>query len=449
MAQRPSGFGAFTVMWSGQLFSALGTRMTNFALSIFVWQQTGSATDLSFMMFFALGATVMFSPLAGSLVDRWDRRVTIVISDIGSAVATFALLFMMMSGSTHIWQLYIVNFLTGAFLAFQAPAYSSAITVMMKKSHYPRANAMMWAVRTLPVIFAPAFAATLLGYTGIHLILLLDGLSYVIAIIAVYLVKLPEMPKPEEKRPSLLRDSLVGFRYIVQRPALIGLEAVLFAISLFAAIGYAMLVPLVLARSGNNEAALGVVQTVGAVGGVLGGVLLGVLKPPSRKMTWVLGAILGFSILGRLVYGIGDSVVWWAAGLFFTHIFIPFIDGLGQTIWQEKVEPAVQGRVFAARQFIENISIPIGLAIAGPVADSFFEPAMREGGSLSDTFGWLVGTGPGSGMGLLCVLVGVLGIGVGVIGFLSPTIRDVETLIPDYVAPQATAKSEPAMATEG
>ncbi|MGB3438349.1 MAG: MFS transporter [Actinophytocola sp.] len=445
MVQRPSGFGAFTVIWSGQLLSALGTRMTNFALSIWVWQQTGSATDLAMMMFFAFGATVLFSPLAGILIDRLSRRLTIVLSDLGSAVATFALLAMFLTGSVELWQLYIVNFLTGAFLAFQLPAFSAAITVMMEKGRYPRANAMMWAVRTLPVIFAPAFAATLLGLTGVNLILLLDALTYVVAIAAVFLVNLPPTSPSVGDRNSIWRDSLFGFRYILARPALVGLESMLVVISLFAAIGYAMLVPIVLARSGDSEAQVGVVLTIGAFGGVLGGVLLGVIKFPGRKMPWVLGAILGFSIVGRLVYGVGDSVVAWSAGLFFIHLFIPFIDGLSQTIWQEKVDPAVQGRVFAARQFVESIPVPLGLVIAGPVADQIFEPAMDPGGALAGTFGWLVGTGPGAGMGLLTVLVGVLGIGVAAIGFASRNVREVETIIPDHVPAPPAPSGVPAM----
>lgn len=443
MVRRPSGFGAFTVLWIGQLLSALGTRMTAFALSIWVWQKTGSVTDLAFMMFFALGVTVLFSPIAGSLIDRWDRRITIVLADVGSAVATFALLALFLTGSVQLWQLYLVNALTGASLAFQLPAYASTVTVMMEKGRYPRANAMLWAVRTLPVIFAPGLAAILLGVADIRLILFIDGLSFLIAIGAAFVVTIPPIPASDEPRSSLWQDCLFGFRYIISRPPLVGLESVLFAISLFAAVGYAMLIPLILARSGS-EADVGIVLTVGAIGGVLGGIVLGTLRPPRRKMILVLGGILGFSILGRLVYGVGTEVVAWSAGLFFTHLFIPFIDGYGQSIWQEKVEPGVQGRVFAARQFIENISIPIGLAVAGPVADHVFEPAMRADGALAGTFGWLVGTGPGAGMGLLCVLVGVLGIGVGVVGFLNRTVRDVELLIPDHGKAPATRAEPPA-----
>ncbi|MGX7829149.1 MFS transporter [Actinokineospora sp. 24-640] len=445
MTKRPSGFGAFTIMWFGQILSALGTRMTNFVLGIWVWQQTGSATEMALMMFFGLGATVLFSPIAGSIVDRWDRRLTIVLSDVGSIVVTFGLLALFMAGDAQMWHLYLVNAVTGALLAIQVPAYSAAITVMMEKGQYTKANAMMWAVRTLPVIFAPALAAAFLSATDITVILLVDGLTYVVAVIAVYLVVLPPKVHSDEPRTGMWRDSLYGFQYILRRPPLLALQGVLFGISLLAAVGWALLVPLVLARSGGDEGTLGLVQTLGAVGGVLGGVLLGVLKFPRRKMTVVLGAILGFSILGRILYGVGDGWVAWSAGLFFVQLFIPFIDGLAQTIWQEKVEPAVQGRVFAARLFIENLSIPIGMLAAGPLADHVFEPAMTEGGALAGTFGWLVGTGPGAGIGLMFVIVGVLGVAVGAAGWFAKSVREVETLVPDHDAePAAEPASGPA-----
>ncbi len=449
MLKRPSGFGAFTIIWIGQLLSAIGTRMTNFALSIYVWQLTGTATELALMLFFGLGATILFSPLAGSLVDRWNRRLTIVLSDVGSVVVTVGLLALFLTDSVQIWQLYVVNALTGAFLAIQIPAYSATITIMMEKTRYTRANAMMWSVRALPVIFAPGFAAVLLGITGVKMILLLDALTFLVAIATIFTVQIPSTPKSStpEEHTNLWRDSLYGFRYIIRRPPLMALQTILFAISLLAAVGWALLVAFVLARAGGDEVQLGIVQTVGAVGGVLGVFLLGVFRPPSRKITVVLGAILGFSILGRILYGVGDTVVIWSAGLFFVHLFIPFIDGLAQTVWQEKVEPAVQGRVFAARLFFENLAIPIGMLSAGPLADRVFEPAMREGGSLAGTFGWLVGTGPGAGIGLIFVIIGVLGVAVGLAGFASRNVRDVEVLIPDHDAlPPKPEAAKPALA---
>ncbi|WP_425321279.1 MFS transporter [Couchioplanes caeruleus] len=438
---------AFSVLWVGQVLSTLGTRMTNFALSIWIWQATGHASDLALMTFFAFAATVVFSPIAGSLIDRWSRRLTILLSDAGSAIVTALLLALYLTGSVSVWHLYVVNVVTGALLAFQLPAYSATISLMMEKDHYPRANAMLSLARSVPAIFAPAAAGALLAATNIEVVLLVDAISYALAVVTVFMVRIPPRPVSEhEETPSMWRDSVLGFAYILRRPGLLGLQGILFAVGLFAAMGWVLLTPMVMARTGNAEAQVGVVLSVGAIGGVLGGALLGVLRPTRQKMLRLLLAALAFGLFGRVLLGVGDSLFVWSAAWFFAWLCVPFIDGYGQAIWQEKVSPELQGRVFAARQLIENLAVPIALGIAGPLADYFLEPAMRSGGSLAGTFGGLVGTGPGAGMALLCVITGVLGVLVVVAGALSPTVRLVESRIPDHDATpseRAAAVDEP------
>lgn len=445
--KRPTGFAAFTVIWLGQLVSTLGTRMTNFALSIFIWQQTGRASDLALMTFAAFLATVVFSPIAGSLIDRWNRRLTIVLSDIGSAAATCAILVLFLTGAAQVWQLYVVNLVTGAFLAFQAPAYASTISVMMAKGHYPRANAMLSLAQSVPAIFAPSLAAVLLTVVNIRLVLAIDVASYLLAIATVFLVAIPARPAVEPgERESVWRDSLFGFRYILARPGLLGLQGILFAINLFAAMGWILLTPMVLSRTGNSSAEVGVVLSLGAVGGVVGGLLIGFLPATSRKMARMLWGIVVFSVLGRVLLGVGHSLVVWAIAWSVAWLCIPFIDGYGQAIWQEKVAPAVQGRVFAARNLMDNLALPLALGIAAPLADFVLEPAMRrQHGSLAGLFGGIVGTGPGAGMALVCVFTGLLGVLVAVAGFTIPSVRHVETQLADH---DAVPAAEPSMSHE-
>lgn len=446
LLKRPSGFAGFTTLWFGQVLSALGTRMTNFALSIWVWQQTGSATDLALLLFFAFGATVLFSPMAGALVDRWDRRLTLALSDAGAAGATAIMLILFLSGSAEVWHLFAVNFVIGAFLAFQLPAYYSTITLMMEKGRYPRANAMMFAVRSAPVIFAPGLAAAVLSATSIEAILLADVVSCVFGITAVLLVRMPAMPEPTEvETPNLWQDCLFGFRYMLARPPLARFEAVLFAINLFAAIGFVLLIPMILAR-GGSEIQLGIVQSIGAVGGVAGVLVLSALKPTRHKMFRMLVAMVAFSVLGRILYGVGDTFLLWGIALLFVHWCIPFIDGYAQSIWQEKVEPAAQGRVFGSRQFIEDLTVPIGALIAGPLVDHVVEPWFVEGQGGAESLGWLVGTGAGAGMALMFVVIGVLGVLVAVVGFAAPSVRNIETILPDFdeIEPPAQPARAPA-----
>ena len=432
--RRPSGFAAFTTMWAGQVLSALGSRMVAFAVSVWLWEQTGRATDLVLLVFFAFGGTVLFSPIAGALVDRWNRRLTLVISDAGSGLASAFLLLLFLLGSVELWHLYAVNAVIGVCMAFQVPAYAATITLMMEKGRFPRANAMMFAVRSAPLIFAPGLAAALLEMTTIEVILVVDAVSFLVAVAAVFAVRIPVVPRPREaSRPSLWQDALFGFRLIWREPALARFEALLFAVCLFASVGFVLLIPMVLARGGSGID-LGFVQTVGAVGGVAGVVLMSALKPTPHKVLRMLIAILLFSVVGRILYGVGDTVVLWAIALLFVHLCIPVIDGYAQSIWQEKVEPAAQGRVFGARMFVEDLTVPIAALVAGPLVDQVVEPWMHEGHAGAELFGGLVGTGPGAGMALVFVVIGVLGALVGVIGFLVPSIRRIETILPDFDA---------------
>lgn len=441
--QRPSGFAAFTTLWFGQFLSVIGTRMTNFALSIYVWDATGNATDFTFMLFFAFAATMIFSPIAGAVIDRWNRRLTLLLSDLGCAAATAVLLVVFTTGSVSMWQLYLINFVTGAFVAFQVPVFQATITLMMERAKYTRANAMMFLVRSTPELFAPLIAALLLAATNIKAVLLIDSLSYVFAIAAILLVAIPAAPKQPDgpQRARFWQDCLFGFRYILRNQSLRNLQLFLVAINVLASIGFILLRPMVLVRTGNSTTALSLVLATGAIGGVAGALMLGLLKSPRDKMIRILWATVVFSVIGRILYGVSDMMIFLAVALVVVHLCIPIVDGYTNTIWQEKVEPHVQGRVFAARQFTEELTVPLAALIAGPVVDNLLTPWMQPGHSGATLFGDLVGTGQAGGLGLTFVLIGVLGTVLAAAGFLLPSMRRIETILPDYEEPALVAAS--------
>lgn len=153
---------------------------------------------------------------------------------------------------------------------------------------------------------------------------------------------------------------------------------------------------------------------------------------PKRRVHGLLGGLALESLLGTLLLGVGRSLPVWAVGAFFTAFFMPIINGSNQAIWQSKVAPDVQGRVFAVRRLIAQVTSPLGLLIAGPLADFVFEPAMRTDNMLSDLFGGLIGVGPGSGMALMFVFAGVLGVAVSLSGYLFRAVRDAESILPDH-----------------
>lgn len=434
--QQPSGMLGFSIIWFGQLVSLTGSGMTIFALTLWAWQATGSATALALMSFFFMGPTILMSPVAGALVDRWSRKFVMILTDAVSGLATLTVLLLYLSGQLQIWHLYAVAAVVGAFQAFQWPAYSATISVMVDKKHYGRANGMMSLAEAGSAIAAPILAGLLIGLIGIAGVMTIDLITFLLAIGTLTVVHIPQPPKitadSDTQRSSLLQESLYGFRYILQRPSLLGLQLTLMATNLLAAFAYGVMSPMILARTENNAQILGTVLSVSGIGGVMGGLAMSAWGGPKRRVHGLLGGLALKSLLGMTLLGLGRSLPVWATAAFCSAFLIPIINGSNQAIWQSKVAPDVQGRIFAVRRLIAQITSPLGLLIAGPLADLLFEPAMRTDSILRDLFGGLVGAGPGSGMALMFVFAGMLGVAVGLSGYLFRVVRDAESLLPDH-----------------
>ncbi len=425
----------FTIVWAGQVVSLLGSAMTQFALTIWAYELTGSATALALAAFFGFAPGIILSPIAGALVDRWDRRLVLMLSDLGGGLATVMLFLLYSAGNLQIWHVYIAVAIAGAFASFQWPAYSAAISLMIPKEQYGRANGMISLAESLAGVVAPALAAVLLVVIGLRGVMLIDIVTFIAAISAVLAISIPKPPPSEagaEGKGSLLQEAAYGFRYIASRRSLLGLQLTFFFINLTSTFSGVITAPMLLARSGSDETVLASVQSLGSVGGIIGGLLLSTWGGPKRRVHGVLLSMVGISLLGEVVMGLGRTVLVWSAGAFMINALHPMLNGSNQAIWQAKVAPDVQGRVFAARRMIAQISAPIAMILAGPLADRVFEPAMREGGALAPIFGGLVGTGAGAGMGLMFVIFGLLGVMVGASGYLFRAIRDAETLLPDH-----------------
>lgn len=432
-----SGMRGFTIVWIGQLISLLGTGMTRFALTIWAWQVTGEATALALVGFFTFAPTVLMSPVAGALVDRWNRKLVMMLSDLAAGVSTAVVLILHAGGVLEIWHLYLMGAFTGVFQAFQFPAYSAAVTLMISKEQYGRANGMIGLAGSASNIIAPILAGILIGTIGITGIMTFDVFTFIVAILALLLVHIPQpLPSKEgrEVKTSLWRDSLYGFKYIYERPSLLGLLLVFLAVNLTLSISFTLLAPMILTRTSNNSMVLGAVQSAFGVGGVVGGLIMSAWGGPRRRINGVLiGMALQF-VFGQTLMGLGRGPYVWAAAAFSTLFLLPIVNGCSQAIWQAKVPPAVQGRVFATRRLIAQISNPVGTVLAGPLADYVFGPAMMPGGILTPVFGWLVGAGTGAGMSLMFVMTGALGTIVSIGAYAFRTIRNVEDILPDHDA---------------
>jgi MFS family permease len=440
---------AFLLLAFGQFISLTGSAMTTFALSIWAWEQTGEATALALAGFFNILPLILLSPIAGALVDRWNRKLTMMLSDLGAGVATIGIFLLYSSGQLEIWHIYVSAVITGAFQTFQWPAYSAAIALMVKKEDYTRANALFGLAENASGILAPSLAAALLaGVTlgalvipglGLSGILMLDIVSFIAAIGALLLIHVPnpERPSTHVAGAGIIEEMKFGFTYIFSRRSLLGLQLMFMGGNFFSTIALTLFTPYILSRTSGDEGSLGLVQSIIGIGGVVGGLVLSAWGGPRRK---VYGALSGWVIGGGIAFillGVGSNLLLWIVAALLFSLGAPLVNSSNQSIWQAKVPPHIQVKVFSARRMIAWMVNPLAALLAGPLADRVMEPAFAESGALVGVFSGLVGRGRGAGMGFIIALCGLAIIGVMAIAWRTAAVRNAESLLPDHDEVQA------------
>jgi len=387
MKKQPSGMKAFIIVIIGQIISFLGSGMTGFAMAIWIFEQNQSATQFSLLAVTSFAPIVLFSPIAGVLVDRWNRKLVMMISDLAAGSTTIVMLILFTSGNLEVWHLYVLGFFSGTFQSFQFPAYSASIALMIPKEQYGRAAGLNSLAGPASQIFAPLLAASLIHTIGVQGIMIIDIITFLAALGALLLVVIPQPEKKEkaEGKSSILKEAGFGFKYIFSRPSLLGLQTVFFFIYFIAPLGFVLMTPMILTLAKSNpEGSLGTIMTVGAVGGLLGGIVMSAWGGPKNKINGVLvgmalvglvGVIpmgLAFKLGGGITtafFGLSGAVLVWSLATFAMNIILPVINGSSQAIWMSKVPPELQGRVFSIRLWIAQITSPIAMLLAGPIAD--------------------------------------------------------------------------------
>jgi MFS family permease len=437
---RPHGLRGLFVIWLGQFVSGIASSITAVALPIWIFSVTESGMAVGLLEFFFFGSYLLVILFAGVLIDRYNRKVMMLLNDFMSLSALAVLFVLQISGNLQVWQLYAAAIVQGVGYAFQSPSYAAAISIMVPQKQYIRANGLMSLLNDGPEVFGPVLAGSLYMVAGLQGVLALNVLALILSIGTLLFVEIPATPHTSEGQLSQSKfhnQILYGIKYIFRRPGLLGLQLVFSMGNLFfgIALSIAALYPMILLRTGGDTQAVGIVQSVGALAAVLSGIFLTTWGRIKRPVNAILLGWLLSSIFGLLFLGMGQTLIIWMVAMVINSAFEPVVNVSMDTLLQTKVPPDVQGRVFSASDFIAQIMIPFTPLLAGLFGDRIFEPAMQPGGALAETFGWLVGVGPGAGFGLLIFLCGIGGILVGLSGYLVKDIRNLDTQIPDYELP--------------
>ncbi len=432
------GMTTFAVIWAGQVISSLGSYLTGFALGVWIYQQTGSATLFALISLATTVPGILLSPFAGALVDRWDRRRAIIVSDGGAAAATLALALLIWRGHLALWHIYVLMTIISAFSALSWPAFTAATTMLVPSRHLGRASGMTTMGDAGAQILSPLIAGALVVSIGRQGVVLIDFISYLCAIAALLVIRIPRPPQTETVTAegtegaggSLWREARQGWSFIRQRPGLLSLLLLLAVTNIGTGLVQVLLAPMVLSFASPDV--LGRVLTVAGFGVLAGGLTMSVWGGPKRRVA----GILAFLLLQGLILPVGglrQSIPLISIGAFIYMFALPVLNGSSQALWQTKVAPELQGRVFAVRRMVAWSTLPLAYIIAGPLADHVFEPLLAAGGPLAGSVGQLIGVGKGRGIALMLILIGVLIVLAVAAACRIPRLVRLEAELPDVI----------------
>ncbi|AFZ11263.1 major facilitator superfamily MFS_1 [Crinalium epipsammum PCC 9333] len=420
----------FSILWCGQMISTIGSYMTAFTLTIWVWELTGQATALALVGFFTQVPRVLISPLAGVIVDRYNRKLLMMVGDGVAAFSSLAMLLLFLTGHLQVWHLYLAGLLEGTFGQIQELAATASITMVVPKQHYTRAMGMISTLHYGSNIIAPALASVLYSIIGLSGILSIDLITFAVAVSTLLFVDIPQphtadsQNQPQSQKFSW-KEIIFGFQYIFDRPSLLALMIAAAMFQFAHDLGAALYAPMILARSGNNTQLLGSVAAAAGIGGVIGAILVSTWGVPKQKIHGLLLGMIGAG-LSKIVFGLNRIPLILIVAQFCSSLNFPLMGSCRDAIWLSKINHNLQGRVFAARSTIMLITSAIAPLIAGFLADQVLEPAMMPGESLANIFGSILGTGRGAGIALLYVLTSVCLLLIGLGGYTFKNLREVE-----------------------
>jgi len=399
----------FLILWSTQSLSSLGSSMTNFALVIWSYQQSGSALSTALLSICSYAPYVLMSILAGALSDKWNKKITMLVSDSFAALCTVTVLFLLRAGELKIWHLYCLNAVNGLMNTIQQPASDVATSLVTPKRYYQKAGGMRSMSNSLNQLLTPVAAAAMLSFAGIGGVILFDLTTFFLAFVSLScFVKIPDL-KQEQHTESVLEAARQGLIYLKNNRGVLDLILFLAAINLVASMYHAAFPVSILSRIGGGETALGIVQTAAGSAMLAGSILASLLPAPKSRVRVICNTLLFSMSTENFFLAFGRSMPVWCVGAALGWGTIPLMNANMDVLLRSCIPLQLQGRVYAARNTLQFFTIPCGYFLGGAAIDFILEPFM--GRQPPESIGVLLfGAGAGAGATLLFLLLSVAGI---------------------------------------
>ena len=407
MNRNNTGLRDFYLLWVTQGMSQLGSTMTGFALTLWLYEKTGSALSTAMLTICTYLPYVLMSIFAGAITDRFDKKKTMLACDTLAAACTVLVLVLYKTDLLCVWHLYAINAVSGLMNTVQQPASEVAYTLVVPKEQYQRISGLQSLSRSLISIGSPLMAAAVYGAAGLGAVIILDLVSFSIAFMTLACaIQIPAVCAGTETEENVLMLARGGLQFLKENLLILHVILFMAGVNLIASAFDAVLPALVIPRCGNRV--LGIVTSCSGIAMVLGSLLVTVMKKPRDRVRVIYQTMLFSLGIENFVLALTRNPIWWCAGQVVGWILVPVMSANENVIIRNSVPVDLQGRVYACRNTLQFFTIPIGLALGGFLVDVICEPfmAVQTPGSLPAL---LFGSGKGSGAALMMFVLGIAG----------------------------------------
>ena len=398
----------FFILWSTQSLSQLGSAMTNFALTLWLYQRTGSALQTAFLSICSYAPYVCMSIFAGALSDRWDKRKVMLACDTFAACCTVTVLILLKNDLLEPWHMYLLNAVNGLMNTVQQPASDVAMTLITPKKHYQRTSGLRSFSNSLVTILNPVIATALFSFGGMDVVIYTDLATFGVAFITLFLfVRIPHVAN-ESKREPFLESVKVGLRYLRDNRLILVLILFLAGVNLVASAFDAVLPAFVLPRENGGETVLGIVTSCAGVATLVGSAIVTVLPAPKNRVRVIYITMLISLSTENFLLAFTRTPFLWCLGQVIGWLLVPVMSANLDVVLRATIPESMQGRVYSCRNTLQFFTIPIGFFLGGYMVDEICEPIMKNvsaGSMLSELFG----SGKGSGAAMVMFVLGIAG----------------------------------------
>ncbi|MGE7688506.1 MFS transporter [Lysinibacillus sp. NPDC097214] len=405
MADSEGFFKKFLLLWSGQLISTIGSGLTAFGLGIYVFQQTGKASAMALVTLLAFMPSLLLSPVAGVLADRYDRRLLMVLGDSLSAIGLVYILICMLSGEALLWQICVGVTISSVFSSLLDPAYKATVTDLLTEEQYTKASGLVQVAGSAKFLISPIIAGFLLTVSDIKLLLVIDICTFFVTVISALAVRRGLASKKHEQTQSFFKEFKDGWRAVSENRGILVLVIMTSVLTFYLGIIETLSIPMLLTFT--NSSVIGTVETIVATGMLVSSVIIGFL-PIKKGYVKILSFALFFEGIFMAIFGLRENIALICISGFFFFAMMPFANSTLDFLVRTNIDNAVQGRAWSLIGVISQFGFLAAYALSGVLADYVFTPLLVDGGLLADSIGKITGTGQGRGTGLLIIIAGIL-----------------------------------------